>query len=105
MKKKAICAVLIVLAVLTAARCVCINRSYYPMGGEVTVLSKQTGSGRYYLTVEQGGPEDEGRGRFELECTPEQYHSVDAGDVVKCDRTQSAVTHKGTIHTIYGGTS
>ena len=101
MKKKATCILLAVLVGSIAIGYFCINRSYYPMGGEVTIISKQENNNRYYITVEQGEPNDRGQEQFELECTPEQYQSVDAGDVIKCDRTQSALTHKGNVHKIY----
>lgn len=101
MKKKTICVVLAILIGSIAMVYFCINRSYYPMGGEVTIISKQESNNRYYITVEQGEPDDKGREQFELECTPEQYQSVDTGDVIKCDRMQSALTHNGNIHKIY----
>ena len=71
------------------------------MGGEVTIVSKEASSDRYYITVEQGEPGNDGWGQFELDCSPEQYQSVNVGDVVGCDREQSAVTHKGSVHQIY----
>ena len=73
---------------------------YYPMGGEVTILAKQADNYGYYITVEQGKPDDAGWGQFELKCTQEQYEAVDVGDVVKCDREQSIVTNSGTVHKI-----
>lgn len=99
--KLRIAAAIAVLVGLIAIVCFAINRSYYPMGGEVTVISKQASDNRYYITVEQGEPGDRGRGQFELECTQEQYQAVNVGDVIECDRTQSTVTHKGKIHKIH----
>ena len=81
-------------------RSIYIQRSYYPMGGEVTILAKQADNYGYYITVEQGKPDDAGWGQFELKCTQEQYEAVDVGDVVKCDREQSIVTNSGTVHKI-----
>lgn len=78
-----------------------INRSYFEMGGEVTIVAKQESGSKYYITVEQGDPDSPGRGQFLLECTQEQYRSVDIGDVVRCDRYQSSVTYRGTVHKIY----
>lgn len=101
MKKRTIYVLLAVFAGLISIVCFAINRSYYPMGGEVTVISKQANNNKYYITVEQGAPGNAGWGQFELECTPEQYQAVDVGDVIECDRTQSVVTHKGKIHKIH----
>ena len=101
MKKRTICVLLTIFAGLIVIVCFAINSSYYPMGGEVTVISKQANNNKYYITVEQGEPGNAGWGQFELECTPEQYQTVDVGDVIECDRTQSVVTHKGKIHKIH----
>lgn len=101
MKKRTIYVLLAVFVGLISIVCFAINRSYYPMGGEVTVISKQANNNKYYITVEQGEPGNAGWGQFELECTPEQYQAVDVGDVIECDRTQSVVTHKGKIHKIH----
>lgn len=64
------------------------------------ILAKQADNYGYYITVEQGKPDDAGWGQFELKCTQEQYEAVDVGDVVKCDREQSIVTNSGTVHKI-----
>ena len=90
MKRKAtvgIIAIIILICSIVIFRSIYIQRSYYPMGG-------------YYITVEQGKPDDAGWGQFELKCTQEQYEAVDVGDVVKCDREQSIVTNSGTVHKI-----
>ena len=96
--KKGHCIILICSIVIF--RSIYIQRSYYPMGGEVTILAKQADNYGYYITVEQGKPDDAGWGQFELKCTQEQYEAVDVGDVVKCDREQSIVTNSGTVHKI-----
>lgn len=82
-------------------RAIYVNNSYYPMGGEVTIVDKEVDGDKYYITVEQGKPDDTGWGQFVLSCTQEQYESVDVGDVVGCERDQSVVTNKGTVHRIY----
>ena len=82
-------------------RAIYVNNSYYPMGGEVTIVDKEVDGDKYYITVEQGKPDDAGWGQFVLSCTQEQYESVDVGDVVVCERDQSVVTNKGTVHRIY----
>ena len=100
MKRKwIVCIIAVVVSVCAIA--IFINQSYYPMGGEVTIVSKEASSDRYYITVEQGEPGNDGWGQFELECSSEQYQSVNVGDVVGCDREQSAITHKGSVHQIY----
>lgn len=99
--KKMIALLLVLVCSIAILWSAYINRSYYAMGGEVTIVAKQESGSRYYITVEQGKPNSAGRGQFLLECTQEQYRSVDIGDVVRCDRDQSAVTHKGTVHKIY----
>lgn len=101
MKRKAtvgIIAIIILICSIVIFRSIYIQRSYYPMGGEVTILAKQADNYGYYITVEQGKPDDAGWGQFELKCTQEQYEAVDVGDVVKCDREQSIVTNSGTVH-------
>lgn len=103
MKRKAtvgIIAIIILICSIVIFRSIYIQRSYYPMGGEVTILAKQADNYGYYITVEQGKPDDAGWGQFELKCTQEQYEAVDVGDVVKCDREQSIVTNSGTVHKI-----
>lgn len=103
MKRKAtvgIIAIIILICSIVIFRSIYIQRSYYPMGGEVTILAEQADNYGYYITVEQGKPDDAGWGQFELKCTQEQYEAVDVGDVVKCDREQSIVTNSGTVHKI-----
>ena len=75
--------------------------SYYPMGGEVIILDKEADGDEYYITVGQGRPSSAGWGVFVLSCTQEQYQSVEIGDVAQCDRVQSIVTYRGTVHKIY----
>ena len=104
MKRKAvvgIIAVIILICSIAIFQSIYIHISYYPMGGEVTILAKQADNYGYYITVEQGKPGDAGWGQFELNCTQEQYEAVDVGDVVECERKQSIVTYSGTVHKIY----
>lgn len=82
-------------------RFIYVNNSYYPMGGDVTIVDKEVDGDKYYITVEQGEPDDAGWGQYVLSCTQQQYQSVDIGDVVGCARYQSVVTHKGTVYKIY----
>lgn len=105
MKRKVMVGLIVIVILICSialCRSVYIQRSYYPMGGEVTILEKRADNDKYYITVEQGNPRDAGWGRFTLRCTKEQYQAVDIGDVVKCDREQSIVTNTGTVHKIYG---
>ena len=90
----ALAAALLLLAALTGF---VIRRSYYPMDGEVRILSKEQGRG-FALTVEQGFRAGQKAGRFRLKCTEEQYHEVEIGDIVNCSRTQSALTGRGKVH-------
>lgn len=85
-------AVLLLLAALTGF---VIYRSYYPMDGEVRILSKEQG-GRFTVTIEQSGRA--GTAQFQLKCTEEQFDSVEIGDIVDCSRMQSVLTHRGTVH-------
>ena len=90
--KLRIATVIAVLVGLIAIVCFAINRSYCPMGGEVTVISKQANNNKYYITVEQGEPGNAGWGQFELECTPEQYQAVPAVVYPELYRTQTGET-------------
>lgn len=57
MKRKAtvgIIAIIILICSIVIFRSIYIQRSYYPMGGEVTILAKQADNYGYYITVEQG---------------------------------------------------
>ncbi len=99
--KKAIVLVMILTCSAAVLLSACVQLSYHPMGGEVTVIAKQESWSKYYITIQQGKPNDAGRGQFLLKCTQEQYSSVDIGDVIGCDRYQSALTHRGTVYRIH----
>lgn len=70
--------------------------SYYAMGGIVTVIDKNSTDSSYNITIEQGGV----GGQYILECTKEQYDSVCIGEKISCERYQSEMTHKGSVHRI-----
>ena len=89
-----------VLVLLAALAGFALQRSYYPMDGEVRILAKEQGRG-FTLTVEQGFHAGQKAGRFRLKCTEEQYHEVEIGDIVDCSRTQSALTGRGKVHTLH----
>ena len=99
MKKKAVLILCLVLVAVGIGAYRYVERSYYPMGGVVSVVSKEAGR-TYSITIEQGTPEEAGFDHFKLQCTKEQYDSVSVGDVIKCERSQSVVTHRGTVHRI-----
>jgi len=99
--KKRIVLALILACSAVALLSVVVQCTYYPMGGEVSVISKQESWNKYYITIQQGEPNDAGRGQFLLKCTQEQYCSVDTGDIIGCDRYQSGLTHRGTVHRIH----
>lgn len=100
MKLKRGVIVALVFVALVISAFVYVNKSYYPMGGEVTIVAKEAQNHDYTITIEQGIAGDAGWGQFILKCTKEQYDFVEVGDVVKCERDQSALTHKGTVHSI-----
>lgn len=81
-----------------------LRRSYFPMGGDVVVVDKGTNLFGYYIVVKQGPTLEGESSDFKLSCTREQYDSVDIGETVGIDRTQSAITHGGTVHRIKTGT-
>lgn len=72
-----------------------IQNSYYPMGGEVTIISKEQTNSACYLVIEEATGE-----QFTLLCNEGEYEQVSIGDTVNCERSQSILTHKGEIHSI-----
>ena len=70
--------------------------SYYAMGGIVTVIDKNSTDSGYNIIIEQGGA----GGQYVLECTKEQFDSVHIGEEINCERYQSEITHKGSVHRI-----
>ncbi len=89
--KKVLLAVALLLAVGGYAAFVKI--SYYPMGGEVTIVDKFQSGDNYYIVIETGK-------EFTLRCPKSEYDKVSAGDEVYCERDQSIVTHKGKLYRI-----
>lgn len=94
--------VLIGVVALLAVSGICIaqhiyrvQNSYYPMGGEVTVVEKYESRPKYYLVIEEPTGE-----QFTLLCSEEDYNQVNIGDVINCERHQSVMTHKGEVHKI-----
>ena len=88
---------LILLAAIPAIRAWTIQQSFYPMGGEVTVIDKFETEDGYTITIKEGGAS---QAEFDLSCTQEQYNAVDVGDLVNCERYESIRTHTGTVHKI-----
>ena len=88
---------LLVIAAMLGCIWFWIMNTYYPMGGEVTVLEKGNTVFGYTVTVEQEEPGDAGNGKYRLRCTPEQYEQVEIGQTVDCDRMQSALTREGKV--------
>ena len=93
----AIVVITVVLLLLAALTFFVIQRSYYPMDGEVRIISKEQSNG-FAVTIEQGFRDGQKQGQFYLRCTEEQFDSVEIGGIVDCSRTQSALTHRGTVH-------
>lgn len=98
--KKAIASMILLACAIAIFAGIYINRSYYAMGGEIAIVGKQENGNKYYIIVVQGTPDHAGWAQFTLECTKDQYDSVDVNDIVGCERYQSGLTHKGTVHKI-----
>ena len=98
-RRKRIIFIVLAVAVIMISGFIYVEKSYYPMGGNVSIISKEQGRS-YTITAEQGSPNSAGFAQFKLRCSKEQYDSVDVGDIVECDRTQSTLTRKGTVHSI-----
>ena len=96
--KLVLCAFLV--AVLGFLCYAVLRRSYFPMGGDVVIVDKGTNLFGYYIVVKQGPTLEGESSDFKLSCTKEQYDSVDVGETVGMDRTQSSITHGGTVHSI-----
>lgn len=98
-KKSLLLAVLclVLLAAIPAIRAWTIQQSFYPMGGEVTVMDKFETEDGFFLTIKEGGAS---QSEFDLSCTLEQYDAVEVGDLANCERYESIRTYTGTVHKI-----
>ena len=88
---------LFALIAIPAIRSWTIQQSFYPMGGEVTVIDKFETEDGFFLTIKEGGAS---QAEFDLSCTQEQFDSVEIGDLANCERYESIRTYTGTIHKI-----
>ena len=88
---------LIFLAANSVIRTWTFQQSFYPMGGEVTVIDKFETEDGFFLTIKEDGAS---QAEFDLSCTQEQYNAVEVGDLVNCERYESIRTYTGTIHKI-----
>ena len=88
---------LFALIAIPAIRSWTIQQSFYPMGGEVTVIDKFETEDGFFLTIKEGGAS---QAEFDLSCTQEQYNAVEIGDLANCERYESIRTYTGTIHKI-----
>ena len=88
---------LIFLAANSVIRTWTFQQSFYPMGGEVTVIDKFETEDGFFLTIKEDGAS---QAEFDLSCTQEQYNAVEVGDLVNCERYESILTHTGIIHNI-----
>ncbi|MBQ2925506.1 MAG: hypothetical protein IJE03_01595 [Ruminiclostridium sp.] len=88
---------LFALIAIPAIRSWTIQQSFYPMGGEVTVIDKFETEDGFFLTIKEGGAS---QAEFDLSCTQEQYNAVEIGDLAICERYESIRTYTGTIHKI-----
>lgn len=88
---------LFALIAIPAIRSWTIQQSFYPMGGEVTVIDKFETEDGFFLTIKEGGAS---QAEFDLSCTQEQFDSVEIGGLASCERYESIRTYTGTIHKI-----
>lgn len=88
---------LIFLAANSVIRTWTFQQSFYPMGGEVTIIDKFETEDGFFLTIKEGGAS---QAEFDLSCTQAQYNAVEAGDLANCERYESILTHTGIIHNI-----
>ena len=72
-----------------------VQKSYYPMAGEVTIIDKSESRDDHYIVIQEATGE-----QFTLSCSESDYEQVKIGDTVNCERNQSIVTHKGEVHKI-----
>lgn len=72
-----------------------VQKSYYPMAGEVTIIDKSQSGNEHYIVIEEATGE-----QFTLSCSASDYDGVNVGDKVNCERSQSIMTHKGEVHKI-----
>ncbi len=86
---------IVIVGGLVAYRACYVQKSYYPMGGEVTIVGKSRSGSRYYIVIDEGTGE-----QFTLSCGGSDYNKVDVGDTVDCERSQSIVTHRGEVHKV-----
>lgn len=96
--QKILLAAALVLAVgggCAAHRIHSVQKSYYPMAGEVTIADKSESGDEHYIVIDDATGE-----QFTLSCSAREYASVQIGDTVNCERHQSIVTHKGEVHKI-----
>lgn len=91
--KKALVVIVFVLVSFSIFAMLYVHRTYYPMGGEVTIVEKSERFFRHYITIEEMSGE-----QFKLSCSEYEFNSLDVGDLVSCERTQSILTHSGKLH-------
>ena len=88
---------LFALIAIPAIRSWTIQQSFYPMGGEVTVMDKFETEDGFFITIKEGGAS---QAEFDLSCTQEQFDSVEIGDLANCERYESIRTYTGIVHKI-----
>ena len=100
-KKKAVLLLaalcLVLMAAIPAIHTWNVQRSFYPMGGEVTVIDKFETDDGFFITIKEGGAS---QAEFDLSCTQDQYNAVEVGDLANCERYESIRTYTGTVHKI-----
>ena len=58
-----------------------VQKSYYPMAGEITIIDKSESGSHYYIVIEEATGE-----QFTLSCSESDYDQVSIGDMVNCER-------------------
>lgn len=90
-----------VLAVALLCTAGYVRQSYYPMSGNVTLVEKTRIPSGYLLVIQQDAAPGRAPGaRIRLVCSRSDAEAWEVGDRISCERTQSALTGWGSLHTL-----
>ena len=101
MKKNYIKIICVVIMIIVIGGLYCasyVKESYYPMGGEVTIVDKKESIFGNYIVIEL--MEGDNASQYTLSCNQDEFEKVNIGDIVNCERYQSILTHRGEVHKI-----
>lgn len=101
MRKNYIKFICVVIMLIVIGGLICtsyVKDSYYPMGGEVTIVDKKKNIFGNYIVIEL--TEGDIVSQYTLSCNQDDFEKVNIGDVVNCERYQSVLTHRGEVHKI-----